>query len=391
MAVARVVVTLGHATRASANLKVRQPLARAVVVVAPQQQAGLLRMRDLVADELNVKAVELASNEADLVTYRLLPNNKLLGPKYGPLLPHIRAALAEAEPQAAVDTLRAGQALRLTAGSAPVELAQEEVLINPQPRPGFAVAAEGGVVVALDTRLTPELRAEGLAREVVRRIQDLRKSAGFDIADRIITYYTCSPGLADAVTGYSSYIKAETLSVDLRSGGAPSGAEAATASDRFDGETLTLALVKAASASEAAAPVPEPVYTGTDGVEPAAGAGGTSDLDAEAAAQLRAAGSAENSLAAQPGLPARRARPGKKAARKAAPKKAAAKKTGAMKAAPTKPTTKKVAAKRTGARKTVTKKASVKKSAAKKTVARKTGLKTTPAKRTGSSKTAKKR
>jgi isoleucyl-tRNA synthetase len=247
MATARIVVALGHATRAAHNLKVRQPLVRAVAVVPPGQRDGLMRMRDLVAEELNVKAVELAANEAELITYKLLPNNKLLGPKFGQRFPQVRAALESADPAAAVATLRGGQALSLVLSDgslAPITL--EEVIVNPLPRPGFAVASENEVVVALDTIITPELRLEGLAREIVRRIQDLRKSAGFDISDRIITHYQAAPGLAGAFASFAAYIKVETLSVDLLAGAGPNGA--ATLTDTVDGETLTLALVQAPSA-----------------------------------------------------------------------------------------------------------------------------------------------
>jgi hypothetical protein len=248
MAIARAVVALGHATRAAANLKVRQPLARAVAVVAPEQQAGLVRMGELVTDELNVKTLDLARNEAELITYKLLPNNRLLGPRFGSRFPQLRAALAAADPFAAVAGLRAGQPLALQLDSDVVQLTAEEVLVNPQPKPGFAVSSEAGVVVALDTALTPELRAEGWAREVVRRIQDLRKSAGLEISDRVVTYVTASPDLAAALQRHAGYVKAETLSVDLFSGeagavSAPTGA--ATATDAFDGETLTIGLVKA--------------------------------------------------------------------------------------------------------------------------------------------------
>jgi isoleucyl-tRNA synthetase len=242
MAIARTVVTLGHATRAAGNLKVRQPLARVVAAVSPEQRAGLMRMSALVADELNVKAVEFAANEADLITYKLLPNSKLLGPKYGQLFPKLRAALAACDAYAAVQTLRAGRNLPLTADGQTVELTPDEVLINPQPREGFAVMVEGEVVVALDTVVTPELRAEGLAREFVRRVQDLRKTAGFDIADRIRTHYTASAGLAAAVAAHADYIKGETLSLELTAGPAPEGA--AVAEDKFDGEELKVGVVR---------------------------------------------------------------------------------------------------------------------------------------------------
>ena len=406
MAITRTVVTLGHATRSEANLKVRQPLARAVAVVAPEQRAGLMRMHALVEDELNVKALELASNEADLISYKLLPNNKLLGPKFGQRFPQVRAALAAADPAAAVAVLRAGQTLMLSVGGETAELAGDEVIINPQPRAGFAVAFEGGVVVALDTALTPELRTEGLAREVVRRIQDLRKSGGFYISDRVLTYYSASPELAGAIHQYGEYLQAETLCLQLIAGVAP--AEAATASDQFDGENLTIGLVKAGVT---------PVVTGAAGMEhPGARVEveGTKeqimvaeldDLLAEqraALAKLIPAGHTPETRAAEindllarqraaldemeqlmskqraalnlvPAGPARRT-----SAKKRAPKKAAGKKTAAKKAVktPAKTTTKKAAGKKTPkkAAKPAAKKAGAKKAAKKavKTPAKKT-------------------
>ncbi len=129
-----------------------------------------------------------------------------------------------------------------------VELASNEVLVTPQPKAGFAVQAEGEYVVALDTNVTPELRVEGLAREFVRHVQDLRKSAGFDIADRIFTYYAASENLAKAVKTFADYIKGETLSVDLVPGAAP--ANAASVKDEFDGEQVTIAVSRASTESK---------------------------------------------------------------------------------------------------------------------------------------------
>jgi len=242
MKAARTVVTLGHAVRAAGNLKVRQPLGRVVVVAPPEQKARLLHNAALVTDELNVKAMEFVENEAELVTYKLMPDNRALGPKFGPLFPKVRAALTAVDPQAAVLTLRSGQSLALTVDDQTVELSSGDVIITPQPKSGFAVKADGEYVVALDTAITPELRAEGLAREVVRRVQDLRKSAGFDISDRIRTRYAASEGLANAIVTHAEYIQGETLSAELASGQWPEGA--ATAEDAFDGETLKLALTR---------------------------------------------------------------------------------------------------------------------------------------------------
>jgi isoleucyl-tRNA synthetase len=246
MGAARTVVTLGHAVRAAGNLKVRQPLGRVVVVAPPEQRERLRRNAALITDELNVKALEFAPNEAELVTYRLMPDNRALGPKFGPLFPRVRAALAEVDANAAVATLRSGQPLRLHVDGQQVELAAGDVVITPQPKSGFAVRAEGEYVVALDTVVTPALRAEGLAREFVRRVQDLRKTAGLDIADRIAAHYRASEALAAAIVEHAEYIRAETLAVKLESGAWPDGA--ATVEDSFDDETLTLGIVKVSKA-----------------------------------------------------------------------------------------------------------------------------------------------
>ncbi|MCC7359594.1 MAG: isoleucine--tRNA ligase [Anaerolineales bacterium] len=365
MATARTVVALGHATRASHNLKVRQPLARAVVVVAPEQQAGLLRMKALVADELNVKTVALAANEGELITYKLLPNNRLLGPRFGARFPRVRAALEAADASAAVAALRGGQPLRLDLDGETVALAADDVLINPLPRTGFAVSVEGGVVVALDTSLTPDLRAEGLARELVRRIQDLRKTSGFDIADRIVTYYTGTPGLVDALTAFAPYIQAETLSVDLLAGEAPAGA--VTAADSIDDERVTLALVKAQ-------PAVEPEQDDRPGAR--------GDREGEAMARLIATQLGDKVLvapglsepapreaAAHPPRPSAGRGAGKRASKKAAKGKTA-KKAAAHKSAAKGQTARKAAA-RKAAKKATAKKAAA--AGAKKTGTRKAG------------------
>jgi isoleucyl-tRNA synthetase len=241
MNAARQVVALGHSIRAESSLKVRQPLGRVLVVAPVEQRTRLAHMSALVTDELNVKSLELIADEAELVTYRLLPDNRLLGPKFGARFPKVRAALAATDPYAAVATLRAGKSLVLNVDGETIALEPNQVLVTPQPKAGFAVKAEGEYVVALDTAVTPKLRTEMLAREFVRHVQDLRKSAGFDIADRIVTYYTATETLAGAVHAHADYIKGETLSVDLVAGAAPEGA--AVVEDTFDGEHVSIGVV----------------------------------------------------------------------------------------------------------------------------------------------------
>jgi len=236
VAVSRSVVTLGHSIRASSNLKVRQPLSQAIVVVAHDRQASVRRTAELIADELNVKSVELAEDEAALVTYRLLPDNKKLGPKFGAKFPQVRAALQSADSLAVAHAVRSGQ--RVTLGE--FELAPDEILVTPQPREGFAIASEGGVVVALDTHVSPELKQEGQAREVVRRVQDLRKTAGFEISDRIVLTYQAAGEMKATFERWAAYIKSETLADELREG-EPAGA---TDEGEIDGMKVKLGVVK---------------------------------------------------------------------------------------------------------------------------------------------------
>jgi isoleucyl-tRNA synthetase len=226
MDLGRQVVTLGHAARAQANIKVRQPLSK-VVVFAPGRTADLAAMQDLVIDELNVKELEVAREAGELVTYRLLPLNRVLGPKFGPLFPKVRAALQNLDdPATAAADVEAGQALALEVEDQTIELAPDEVLVQTEAREGLAVLSEGGITVALDTEITPDLESEGLAREIVRRIQTLRKDADFDLDDRIVTHYETDEALKQIITQWADYIQAETLSDRLVAGAPQDGAHA---------------------------------------------------------------------------------------------------------------------------------------------------------------------
>jgi isoleucyl-tRNA synthetase len=206
MLLARRIASLGLGARGSANIKVR----------------------DIVADELNVKQFEFVEEEGVLVSYHLLPDNKILGPKFGPKFPKVRAALAAADPVKVVKRVRAGLPVILEFDSESAELAPEEVLIQTQPAEGKAVAADKGVTVAVDAVITPELRAEGLAREVVRRVQTMRKDAGFNIEDRITAWYVAEGELTDVVLTWGDYIRAETLAGDLVADSPPDDAHVET-------------------------------------------------------------------------------------------------------------------------------------------------------------------
>jgi isoleucyl-tRNA synthetase len=235
--------SLGHAARNKANRKVRQPLAEAAFAVASPEEGRVLEAyADLLADELNVKKIRPLNTAGEVVAYTLNPLPKALGPKFGAAFPKVRAALLALDSEYAAALLIAGKPIPITVDGQALEAAPEDVEVRMTAREGFAVAEEGGMLAALSTELTPSLEREGLAREFVRRVQDLRKSADLKISDRVRVYYAASPKLAESVTMHSDYISGETLAVELRPGAGPEGAP--SIADAFDGETLTIMLEK---------------------------------------------------------------------------------------------------------------------------------------------------
>jgi len=176
-----------------------------------------------VIEELNVKALEFVEQEADLVEYEigLLPN--VLGPKHGKRFPLLRRAVSAQDAGALARRFQAGLGTTIELGDdgPAVELLPEEVEVRTHGREGYAVAEDKGVVVAVDVTLTPELLSEGLARDLVRRVQTMRKEAGFQLDDRIVTTYDAGDELGAVVNGWSDYIRAETLSQELVAGPVP--------------------------------------------------------------------------------------------------------------------------------------------------------------------------
>ncbi len=237
--------SLGHAARNKANRKVRQPLAEAAFAVgSADERRALENYADLIADELNVKSVRALGAAGEAVTYALNPLPRQLGQKHGARFPKIRAALLALDPEPAAKSFLSNLPISVDVDGEKVEVLPDEVEVRMNAKEGFAVMGEGGYLAALKTDLTPELVREGLAREFVRRVQDLRKTAGFDIADRIATIYTATPKLDEAVKAFADYIKSETLSVEIEAGFIIGPA---TDTYEFDGEELTLTLVKSSS------------------------------------------------------------------------------------------------------------------------------------------------
>jgi len=244
MAVVMKLVSLGHAARQKANRKVRQPLAEVAFSVGnAADRSAVDSFADLISDELNVKKVRLLDAATEAVSHTVKPLPRQLGQKYGNKFPAIQKAILAMNAEEVASTLMGGSPLKVQAGGETFDIVGEEVEVKAQAKAGFAVAEEGAYVAALVTELTPELVREGLAREFVRRVQDLRKSAELDVADRIRLFVIASDGLKSALEAHRDYVTAETLTVDLQFASPPP--EAQTAEDDFDGETLKVGLMKA--------------------------------------------------------------------------------------------------------------------------------------------------
>ncbi len=236
--------SLGHAARNKANRKVRQPLLEVAFAVGNRDEMRVVEEHaDLLEEELNVKHVRLLNAAGEAVSFALNPLPKQLGQKYGNLFPELRKAILALDVDKTAPELLAGQSVKVSITSGEYEILPEEIEVRVTAKSGYSVAADGAYLAALVTDLTPELVKEGLAREFVRRVQDLRKSADLDIADRIHLYYTATPGLLEAVSAFADYVKGETLAVDLLPGTNPEGLP--SVEDEFDKEKVTVTIQKA--------------------------------------------------------------------------------------------------------------------------------------------------
>ncbi len=243
MALVMKLVSLGHSARQKANRKVRQPLAEAAFAVGnANERKAVETYADLFEDELNVKKVRLLDASTEAVSHTIKPLPKQLGQKYGNKFPALQKAILALNAEEAARTLMSGQPVNVTVDGVEYGILSEEVEVKAQAKEGFAVAEEGAYVAALVTDLTPELVQEGLAREFVRRVQDLRKSADLDVADRIELFVEASAGLRSAIEAHTEYITSETLASNLQFASPPSGAT--SVDDPFDGETAKVALIK---------------------------------------------------------------------------------------------------------------------------------------------------
>jgi isoleucyl-tRNA synthetase len=243
MALVMRLVSLGHSARQKANRKVRQPLAEVAFSLGnPMERKAVETYADLFLDELNVKHVRLLDASTEALSHTVKPLPKQLGQKYGNKFPAIQKAILAMNAEEAARPLLEGKPLHVVANGESFDVLPEEVEVKAQAREGFAVAEDGAYVAALVTELTPELAQEGLAREFVRRVQDLRKSADLDVADRIELFVDASAGLRSAIETHKDYITAETLASRLEFTNPPD--DASVTEDGFDGEEVRVGLKK---------------------------------------------------------------------------------------------------------------------------------------------------
>jgi len=215
MEAVRRTVELGRAARAHSKVKMRQPLRKAVVVATAEERPAIERLSDVVASELNVKEIEFVSDESALVSYRVVPNFRALGPKMGKQMPQAKAAIEGLNAAEVTEVLDAGGSVGISVDGHDHTIGADDITMVMEPLEGYEVEAEAGHAVALALELDDELLAEGLAREIVHAVQNARKGAGLEVSDRIDLKLGGDPELLEAARAHEAYISGETLATSV--------------------------------------------------------------------------------------------------------------------------------------------------------------------------------
>ena len=202
------IVVMGRACRNSANIKNRQPIGN-MFVKAPETLSEYFV--EIIEDELNVKKVNFTEDVSSYTSYTFKPQLRTVGPKYGKVLGQIQKALAGLDGNAAMAELKANGVLALTEVEGDVKLTEEDLLITMTQMEGYVTEGDNTVTVVLDTNLTPELIEEGFVREIISKIQTMRKEAGFEVMDQITIYYKADAKVADIFGKYGSEIRSDVL------------------------------------------------------------------------------------------------------------------------------------------------------------------------------------
>ncbi len=217
MEVAQRVVGLVRSMRAKTNLKTRQPLSRIAVPASPETRCLIEQMNDVILEEINVKAIEFIDESSPIVRKTATANFKVIGPKFGKQVNAVAKRIKEMSSAEVVQLDQSGTFTTEVSGT-PVTILREDVTVSAQSIEGWLVDSGEGLTVALDTTLTLDLVNEGLAREFVNRVQNMRKDAGLEVTDRIRIHFETSDRVVQAINRMSDYVKSETLATQISPG-----------------------------------------------------------------------------------------------------------------------------------------------------------------------------
>jgi isoleucyl-tRNA synthetase len=244
MAVARETVRLGLAARRRADVRVRQPLAEAVIVASGAEREAIARLADIVREELNVRGLRFVSGADELVRYEVKPNYRTLGPRFGRAMPRVAAAVEALDPPSVAQALREQTVVGISVDGRDHQLEAGDLFLSMSPLEGYSMEREGSHAVALELALDESLRREGLAREIVHAVQAARKNAGLAVEDRIALALRGDELLLAAARTHEAYVSGETLAVEVtyEPNGAAAAADFASEAVMIEGRELVIAL-----------------------------------------------------------------------------------------------------------------------------------------------------
>jgi isoleucyl-tRNA synthetase len=248
MAIARETVRLGLGARAQAKIKVRQPLAEAVVVADGRERVAIERLVEIVREELNVRRVRFVEAADELGEYEVKANYRTLGPLFGKDMPLAAQAIAALDPARVAAAVRggpesgAGAGIGIAVGDREHTLSEQDVILTMKAPQGYSVEREGAHAVALDLTIDESLLREGRSREIVHAVQNARKTAGLEVEDRIELVLGGDPALVEAARAHEAYVSGETLAVGLSIGDGDPAAMDHREQSEIEGLPLEIAL-----------------------------------------------------------------------------------------------------------------------------------------------------
>lgn len=228
------IVSLGRTARNACAIKNRQPLSE-LFIRADKFDSLPEEYLDILKEELNVKKIAFISDSSGFASYEIKPQLRTLGPKYGPLIGKIREHLAQCDSSALVNAVRKGETVTVSIDNTLVAFKEEDLLISDKNKEGYQTVSEKGITVILNTELSQELIQEGLMRELVSKIQTMRKESGFNVTDHIAVTYSCGEKLAEVIEKYKSEIMQDTLADSITAGSGSSLKD-------INGEEISLSL-----------------------------------------------------------------------------------------------------------------------------------------------------